>query len=401
MGEIPLDMPRSKPPASDARQALFALGFRPFFLAAGISAAALIALWLVLWRGVVSPADYYGAIGWHSHEMLFGYVVAVAAGFLLTAVRNWTGIQTPSGWLLAGLAALWLAGRLLPWIALVPGVVVAAVDVLFLPALALSLWRPLWTGRNKVNRIFIALMLAMATANVLVHAEHLGLASSTRMAGTDLMLDLMLWLLLIVTGRVVPFFTEKAVPESRPRLFPLVERSGFVLMGTILVLRLVNVPEWVLGVLLLAMASLQAVRLAYWHHPGVWRIPILWVLFTGYLWLVVGFLLQGLASFELYPRTLATHAFTAGAVGVLTLGMMARVTLGHTGRDMRAAKTTVTAFVLLNLSVMTRVFLPAWMPAATLTWIDLSGGLWLAAFVLFVLIHAPMLWKPRVDGRPG
>jgi len=400
MAEIPLDMPR-RPSAPAPKAAPFALGFRPFFLAGGIGAVALLLLWLVIWRGGMTPAAYYGAVAWHSHEMLFGYVAAVVAGFLLTAVRNWTGIQTPSGWPLAGLAGLWLAGRVLPWVPGAPGLLIALTDGLFVPLLAIFLWRPLWGGRAKVNRLFIALLAGMALANLLTHLEYLGLASATRAAGIDLMLDLVLWLLLIVTGRVVPFFTEKAVPGSRPRLLPGLERTGFLLMGGLLLTRLVDAPALLVAALSLIMAAVQAVRLAYWHHPGVWRIPILWVLFAGYLWLVVAFLLQGLAMLNQFPLTLAIHAFTAGGVGVLTLGMMARVTLGHTGRAMQASRLVVASFVLLNLAAFVRVFLPLWLPGATVTWIDLSGGLWLAAFVLFVLVHAPMLWMSRIDGRPG
>lgn len=401
MGEIRLDIPPRLPQASVPKWAPFALGFRPFFLMAGIAAVLQLALWQAMFRGGLEAAPYYPPILWHSHEMLFGYAAAVVAGFLLTAVRNWTGVATPSGARLGFLAALWLGGRVLALIPAMPGWAIAVVDVAFAPMLTVALARPLWLGRNRINRIFIPLLLAMAVANALVHLELLGVTGLTANRGIDLQIDLVLLLLLIVTGRVVPFFTEKAVPQSHPRLVPWVERSGIVLLMVATAFRLWGGAPPVEGVLALALAAVLGWRLKGWHHPGVWRLPILWVLFAGCGWLVVGFALRGFAALGLFPPNLSVHAFTVGVIGVLTLGMMARVSLGHTGRALEVSRGTAAAFVLLNAAAAVRIFLPWLFPEAYGGWIDAAALLWMLSFALFVFAFVPVLLKARVDGRPG
>ncbi len=379
----------------------FALGFRPFFVLAGTGAVALLALWLLLWHRSMVPEAYYGRIGWHSHEMLFGYAAAVVAGFLLTAVRNWTGIDTPSGAPLAGLASVWLAGRLLPWVpGAAPGLL-ALVDLAFLPLVALALARPLWRGANRVNRLFLPLVLAMALANTLVHVEALGWVAGTARRGTDLMLDLVLLLLIWVAGRVLPFFTERAISGAHPVRRVWVERAGFALVIALAVLHLAGLLGAPVAFVSIGLGLVQSLRIAGWHHPRVWQIPILWVLYTGMGWLAAGFLLQGLAALGLFPGTLATHALTAGAIGVTTLGMMARVALGHTGRPLRSKPPVNAAFVLVNLAAAARVLGPWTVPGWYLSWILLAGLFWVLAFGIFSAVYLPILVRPRVDGRPG
>ncbi len=398
MSNIPINDPAS-PTRSGWRP--LGLGFRPFFLLGGYAAPALIAAWLLAWHGTPPRlATYYGPIHWHSHEMLFGYVVAVISGFLLTAVRNWTGQRTASGVPLGLLALLWLAGRLLPWAAAVPDGLQAAVDLAFLPALAWALTGPLWAGTNRVNRLFVPLLLAMAVANGLVHAQALGWTTATAARGLDLMLDLVILLLVFVGGRVMPFFTEKAVHGAKPKQRAWVENLGFALLLLLGLLHLVGAPRWLVGVAFIAAGLVQALRLWGWHHRQIWGIPILWVLYTGYAWLVAGLLLSGLSAFALFPPSLATHALTVGGAGVLTLGMMARVALGHTGRDLQTATAINIAFVLINLAAATRVLGPALWPAAYVGWILLAGLLWILAFALFAWRYTPILLRPRADGRP-
>jgi uncharacterized protein involved in response to NO len=360
-----------------------------------------MALWLWRWETGALAGGYYGAIGWHAHEMLFGYTVAVIAGFLLTAARNWTGQPTATGGALAALAVLWLAGRLAPLVPGLPGPAVAVADLAFLPALGAALAGPLWRGRSRVNRVFVVFIAAMTAADLLVHLDGLGLTTGTAAAGRQLMVDVVLLLILVVGGRVMPFFTERAVAGAAPRSRPLVDRTGFALMGALLLAELMRPGGVAAGGLALALALIQAVRVAGWHHPGVWRIPILWVLYTGYAWLVVGFALRGLAAFGLLPATLALHALTAGGIGVLTLGMMARVALGHTGREMRAPRLVGVGFGLLNLGALFRVAAPLAWPGAYGVWVLTAGGLWIAAFLAFAMVYTPVLVRPRVDGAPG
>jgi uncharacterized protein involved in response to NO len=379
----------------------YALGFRPFFVLAGVSAALLLLLWLAAWRGRFPVGDYYGLVGWHSHEMLFGYAGAVIAGFLLTAVRNWSGIDTLSGGPLAALAGLWLMGRLL---ALLPGpfppLAIALVDLAFLPLLAVALSGPLWKGKQKINRMFLPLLGAMTLANILVHLEALGMAQ-TAARGTGLMLNLIVLLVVIVGGRVIPFFIEMAVSGAKPKSSPRIEQFSFGALLLLILLELLYPENRLLAPLALAVALTQALRLRQWHARGIWSIPILWVLFTGYAWLVLGFVLKGLAAVGFFAPNQVVHALTVGGIGVLTLGMMARVSLGHTGRPMRSSRFINLAFVLLNLAALSRVFGPLVLPSRYGLWIDLSGGLWILSFVIFAFVYIPILIRARADGRPG
>jgi uncharacterized protein involved in response to NO len=399
MAVIPLG---ERPPTPSQAQGLapFALGFRPFFAVAALAAVLLMGLWLAFWSGWLPLPSYYGGIGWHSHEMLFGYTGAVIAGFLLTAVRNWTGIPTPTGIYLALLTLVWLAGRLLSLIPGIPGWLLAMVDLSFIPLLALAIYRPLMGAQNKTNRIFLPLLAGMALANLLVHLQSLNLLT-TAGRGTDLMLNMILILLTLVSGRVLPFFTEKAIAEARPRQHKRREQWVFGLIIAWTLAQLLLPDPWLLSLLAFGVALTQAWRLYDWHHPRVWRIPILWVLYSGLIWLVVGFLLKALALNGIYSPTLALHALTAGAIGILTLGMMARVALGHTGRELKPARLVEGSFLLLNLAVAVRVFAPAIAPVHYAFWIEFSAGLWILCFLIFSYYYLPILLKPRVDGRPG
>ena len=377
----------------------FALGFRPFFLLGGLAALALILVWLATWHGALPAGDYYGRIGWHAHEMLFGYTAAVVAGFLLTAVRNWTGRPTPSGLPLALLAGLWLAGRLAPWLPGIPPMFVAATDLAFLPVLAFSLLPALRGVENRANYLLPVILLCMAVANGMMHLQALGIAQTQRM-GMQFMMDLVLVLLLLIAGRVMPFFIRVAVAGAEPVVRPWVEKGtlAFTLLLILLHLSGATIPA---AVAALVLGILQAIRLAGWYHRGVWRLPILWVLVTGYGWLVLSLLLRGIAEPGSLPLSPAEHAFTAGAIGVMTLGMMARVTLGHTGRPMQPPKAMTAAFVLVNIAALVRVAGPVLWPAGYVFWILLAGTCWIIAYAIFVYYYTPMLLRPRVDGKPG
>lgn len=379
---------------------LLALGFRPFFLGAGALALLAMLVWLVRLWGLLPGDGYLGGTAWHAHEMLFGYVGAVIAGFLLTAARNWTGIDTPTGLRLGALVLLWLVARLGPFLSL-PHALLALLDLAFFPALAWALIPPLWQGKNKVNRAFLALLAAMTLANLLVHAQALGLTAATATRGSRLMLDLTLLTLWLVAGRIMPFFTQSAIPGCKPLTRPWVETGTFILAPAIALINLAWPASPVGGVLLLVLAAVQAVRLAGWHDSRAWQNPMLAVLYAGYLWLILGLALDGLAALGLLPPFPALHALTAGGIGVFTLGMVARVTLGHTGRDMRASRATGLAFLTINLAALTRIFPPLLWPEHYSLWLGISGGLWVLAFALFLGIYGPMLIQPRVDGRPG
>lgn len=403
MAMIRIEEPRSAPPAKGI--APFALGFRPFFLLAGIAAVALIMLWLLIYEGVLPLPDYYHRSwygnSWHAHEMVFGYAVAVVAGFLLTAARNWTDRPTITGTPLMLLALLWLAARLLPFVPGVPFAVVALVDVLFLPLLALALFIPIVRVKQWHNIIFPLLALVMASGNLLFHYELFGLMSGGVRLGLVLGIYVVLLLIVIMAGRVVPFFIERGAAGAKTRRWPLIEKLSIATL-VLLALTELFLPDAVaIAAVAAVAAAVHAIRLAGWCSRAAMRVTLLWVLLLGYGWLVTGLVLLALAApFEL-PRSLAWHAFTVGAIGVLTLGMMARVALGHTGRMMQPHWLMGYAFALLNLAALLRVIIVVLWPGHYELLVVMAGVLWTLGFALFVVIYAPILLRPRVDGRPG
>ncbi len=390
-----------KPKLDYQGAALFALGFRPFFTLAGTGGIALLLLWLGIWSGGIPASGYYDPITWHSHEMLFGYAAAVISGFLLTSVRNWTGINTPQGRPLIYLGLLWLAGRLAPLLAgTIPHAVIAVLDLAFLPAVALAIQPALWQGRQKINRIFVPILLIMGVANLLVHLQALGL-TSTAGKGIDMMLYMVIFLIVIIAGRVMPFFTQAVLPGYQAYRWAWVEASVSVGLGLFILLQLFFPDPMLSAMLAFVVALSQAVRLGGWYDHRIWQLPILWVLYSGYLWLTAGFMLIVIASLGVIPANVAKHALTIGGIGVLTLGMMARVSLGHTGRPIAPPRIITLAFIILNLAAAVRVFGPIFAAGSYNLWIHLSGGLWIIAFLIFCAVYLPMLGRPRVDGKPG
>jgi uncharacterized protein involved in response to NO len=394
-------MPQADPPKTrPSGPSVLALGFRPFFLAAGAAATLSIPVWLALWRGHLAVAPDVGGATWHAHEMLFGYTGAVIAGFLLTAVRNWTGMETPTGTRLAAVALPWLCARIAPWVG-APAVVAVILDMAFFTLLAVALWRPLWTGPNPTNRVFLAILAGMGLAAALVHLGVAGIAPALAARGNRLMLDLVVITLLLVGGRVMPFFTERGLDGAKAVTRIWVERTTFALAITLLFADLLDPHGAPAGLLAIALGLTQLVRLAGWHNRRAWTKPILGVLYSGFSWLILGLVLDGLSAFLPIPPTAALHAITVGGVGVITLGMMARVTLGHTGRAMHAGPPTVAAFALANIAALLRAIAPILLPGAYVHWVFASGICWVLAFSLFLWVYGPMLVSPRADGRPG
>lgn len=390
----------SEPDPRLPRFALFALGFRPFFLAGGLSAVILMVSWLIIQgRGLPLPA-YYGPIGWHGHEMLFGYTMAVVAGFLLTAVSNWTGQPTAKGRWLALLVGLWLAGRLAPLFASQYPLVAALADLAFLPAVGIAVAVPLLRAGQRQHYVIAVIIALLLVANALTHSG-LGLGGEWSTRGLTLGVNTVALLIGLMGGRVIPFFIERAVIGAKRRSWRAVEIGSMAGLALVMVLEFFAPASTALALAATAAALFNGLRLAGWHHRDLWRNPLLWVLFMGYGWLVVGLLLKGVAALGLVAPTTVLHAITVGAIGVLTLGMMPRVSLGHTGREMKAPATIPTAFLLINLAVLVRVFGPIIAPEYHTAWIHSSGTLWEAAFLLFSLRFLSILIRPRVDGRPG
>ncbi|MBN8767710.1 MAG: NnrS family protein [Thiobacillus sp.] len=398
MAKLPIDDPQKRP--SPAGWALFGLGFRPFFLAAGLYAILMMVLWLLVLGGVMTPGELPSLV-WHGHEMVFGFTVAVIAGFLLAAAQNWTGLRTPSGRPLAALFLLWLAGRLGFLIPGLPSGLVALIDLAFLPALAITLAWPILRTKQLHNYPFPILLLALAAANALVHAEALHWTSGTARPGLHLAVYVVIMIITLMGGRVIPYFTDNKL-RTRARRWKTIE--WLVPAATLATLiAAVAAPQSPVTALLAAVAAIaHAIRLAGWYTSKYWSVPLLWVLHTGYAWVPVGFALLALSAggWDAAAGS-ALHAFTAGAIGVLTLGMMARVSLGHTGRPLEPPPIMTLAFVTINLAALARVALPLLFPAAYTRGMDVAGLIWIAAFGLFVAVYGPMLLRPRVDGKPG
>ena len=369
---------------------------------AGIFAVILMALWASAFVTNNPLTTYYGMTGWHSHEMIFGYATAVIAGFLLTAVRNWTEMKTPAGMPLAALSALWLAGRIMPFFPdALPHWSVALVDLLFLPALALSLAIPLLRSRQKRNLFFIPLFGVFTLANLLVHLEVMGWADGFARAGVFLGLDLIILLIVIMGGRVIPFFTARALSGVSLRHWQWVEWSSIASVIAFMLAELFLPASILVGVTAGLAAGSNGLRLIGWYTKKFWSVPLLWVLHLGYAWIVAGFCLKALAAVGLVPPQLTIHAFTVGGIGVLTLGMMARVSLGHTGRPLRVSKAVAFAFILINLAAAARGITPIFFLNGFPQLIALSSGLWILSFAIFLEFYTPILIRPRGDGRPG
>ncbi|MCX7088156.1 MAG: NnrS family protein [Methylococcales bacterium] len=381
---------------------LFALGFRPFFVLAGLSALLLMLIWNAIYTGKIPGSAYFPGYYWHAHEMLMGYSAAVIAGFLLTAVKNWTGLETVTGDKLAGLCLLWLYGRIVPFYAgSFPDSLIALIDFAFLPLLALQLASGIIKAKQPHNLIFIALLAIMALGNALLHSQLLGLTEHTAHYGLRLIVATIIIMILVISGRVLPFFTERGLQGTisiRNQQLDLLAIASAVI---VFCLQLIDISGALLAISAILAAVLNGLRVSGWYVQRIWYVPLLWILYTGYAWIIIGFILIALSAYQLVSGELALHAFTLGGVGLLTLGMMARVALGHTGRSLKASNTIATAFVLLNLAAFVRVLLPAALQNSSAMLIYCATLLWLAAFALFMFVYLPILTQPRIDGQDG
>jgi len=387
------------------RTVLFALGFRPLFLLAGLYAVVGMALWITVIDGLPAQ-NYYGNIGLHSHEMVFGYAAAVISGFLLTAARNWTGFPTLVGSRLAGLCGLWLLGRILPWLPVaLPDWLIALTDLLFLPSVMVALALNLYRGNKPQQLIFVVLLGIISVANLMIHLQILGITAAGAKTGIYLAVYTLILLITLLGGRVIPSFTEGGLLQHgirhRARHYPWIDKLAIYAVILWIVTRLYLSDGPVLALIATVAGLLHLWRLGGWFHPGVLREPLLWILYSAYLWIIAGFLLSAGAALGHYPMSLALHAFTTGSIGLMTLGMMSRVALGHSGRALLTAWPMNMAFALLNLAVFFRVLPALFLPERYPLWLNLSGGLWLLAFALFVWVYLPILTRPRVDGKPG
>jgi uncharacterized protein involved in response to NO len=385
---------------------LFAYGFRPFFLAVGSSALVLVPMWVANYSFRWPLGTDWPPASWHAHEMLFGFTCAAIAGFMLTAVPSWTAQKGFGGAPLVVMSGVWLLGRLtIASSARWPFLLVAAVDLAFLPVLATFLARPLLRERNR-NTPLLLVLLVLWLCNA---CFHLGLFRGDASLSRQALLtgvDFVLILVTVIGGRITPSFTTSALRQRGVNGVVRASRgltsATVALMVAVAVIDLVRPGGAAAGWVALAAALAQLARLVQWQGHRTLQDPIVWILHLAYAWLPVGLGLKALALLAgVAAASFWLHALTIGAIATMILGVMTRVALGHTGRPLRVHRLVTVAYLLLSAAVLARVF-GAWLPSFGYpALIALTGALWTTAFALFLWIYAPILVSPRADGKPG
>ncbi len=382
--------------------AVLAYGFRPFFLLAGFHAAIAIPLWIAVLHGFELPRALLPAPVWHVHEMLYGFVVAAMAGFLLTAVPSWTNQRGYAGAPLVLLVALWLAGRLAMTLPLgLSPLWAGLIDLAFLPVLALTILPALLRSGNRRNLVFIGLLAVLFASNLHFHLN--GAAANDPLY---LGLNAMLFLVSLLGGRIVPAFTSAGLKqlgiETRIRRYQPLDRAALVAVVGVLIVDLVFPASVYAAVMAAVAAVLLAAQLSRWQGHRTLPIPIVWVLHVAYAWLPICLALKAAVLFAVpIPASSWLHALTVGAMATMIIAVMSRATLGHTGRALVAPRPVVVGYVLLTIAALSRVFGPMLMPSAGSLWLVLAALLWCLAFLLYLVVYAPILCRPRIDGRPG
>ncbi|GLX79385.1 heme transporter CcmB [Thalassotalea insulae] len=386
---------------------LLRLGFRPFFLLGAVFAIVAIMLWLAILQGKLTFTPLGGGYWWHLHEMIFGFAGAIIAGFLLTAVQNWTGIRGIQNTSLLFLVLLWLTARvslLMP--TLLGHTATMLVDLSFFPAVALFLGRPIIAIKQYRNLFFVPLLILLTVIN---SQMYWALTDST-MVSSQLSgyagVMVITFLMSVMVGRVGPMFTANGTQTPKVETLPWLEKitNGSIALIAFYLLAHPLIPTQfsVLGALMLVAGILQLNRIVRWRPWITIKVPLLWSLHLSVICIALGMLLIALSYFsENFASNHSWHLLTIGGMGGLILAMISRVSLGHTGRMLQPPKTMSLAFSLIFIAALVRAILPSLMPASTMMFYHASAGLWYISFGLFVYHYAPMLVSARKDGRPG
>lgn len=386
--------------------AFLSAGFRPFFLFAAFWAAVAIPIWLAVFAGEYQLPSQLSPVVWHVHEMIFGYGAAVVAGFLLTAIPNWTGRMPLQGGPLALLLALWLAGRFAVMFSAALGPQsVAALDLAFPAVFATVIAREIIAGGNWRNLPMLAALVLLLTGNLLVHLDALGIAPTADI-GNRIGVATLLMLISLVGGRIIPSFTRNWLTKERPRIsapatFGAIDRTALAIVALTLAVWAYQ-PNLAVAPWLELLAGLAvSLRLARWRGHATMREPLVTILHIGYGWLALGFLLLAANHFvPILPPTAALHAFTVGAIGTMTLAVMTRASLGHSGRPLTAGLGTATIYGLITIAAVVRLIAPL-DAAHYILLLAVAGAAWSGAFGLFVLLYAKALAQPRTRDGVG
>lgn len=383
--------------------ALFNLGFRPFFLGGTVFALVSIAVWLGHINQFFSREITQVTLSqWHAHEMLYGYTMAIIAGFLLTAVKNWTGLQTWRSWPLATLFGFWLAARALQLMPANLMQVAAVFDLLFNLGLLVAVLGPIVRAKLWAQLALVVKIFVLTIGNLLFYLQIYGVLAQGAFYSQTIALVLTLSMIFMIGRRVVPFFIERGVGYSVQLKQNKWVDISIMLLFVVWLLSLLVSQEQISAVICGMIFILNSARLAGWHTKGIWQKSLLWSLYLA-LWLInLGFLFSATQLFFAIPPSWILHLFTIGGIGLITLGMMSRVSLGHTGRNIHAPPSLARwFFALLIVSLIFRFFLPIFDATHYLWWLNISGICWALAFALFVFAYATILIKPRVDGLDG
>jgi uncharacterized protein involved in response to NO len=379
---------------------LWSRGFRPFFIGAAAFAILAMAAWLLVYRGLWAPQlDGLTLFQWHAHEMVYGYAMAVIAGFLLTAAWNWTGRPTADGAGLAVLFAFWLAARaamlagsgLLAW--------AAAADLLFILGLAIAVGRPVLAVRQKRQAPVLALLALLTLGNTLFYLGVAGHVADGARIGVYLGLYLVLGMVLFMGRRVIPFFTSRGVGYEVEMKNDRWNDIASSVLFPLYLLSEVFQPGHAAGAALAGLLFvLNSFRVHGWYTLGIWHKPLLWSLFGAFVMINLGFLMHALTLVTAIAPYLHLHAFAVGGIGIVTVSMMARVTLGHTGRNVHEAPpVTLALLALMALTTVLRILMPMTGIGSYANWVTAAGISWIAGFGLFFLVFAPMLMRERAD----
>jgi uncharacterized protein involved in response to NO len=386
---------------------LLRLGFRPFFLSGAIFSVFTITLWLLMYKGAIDLSPLGGGYWWHIHEMIFGFGGAIIAGFLLTAVQNWTGVRGAQGKTLLALFLLWLAGRVFLILPELLGATLSSlIDLLFLPTVAYVLAKPIIAIKQYRNLFFVPLLALFTIANVEMHlAIHYPATFNSIYSGYAGVM-LVTFLMSVMAGRVVPMFTSNGTKTAKVIQLAWLDKAAngslAIAMFSLLLQPIVGFSALFFGILLIIASLFQTMRWLRWRPWITLQLPLLWSIHGAVKFICFGLFVLG-ASYLIpeVPSNHVWHLLTVGGIGGLILAMISRVSLGHTGRPLTPPKSMTIAYVLISLAALVRAFGPWAVPEKTLLFIDISGGFWIMAFVIFIIGYGPMLINARKDGRPG
>ncbi|KAB1179138.1 NnrS family protein [Photobacterium damselae subsp. damselae] len=385
---------------------IFRLAFRPFFLSAALFSAVAMVVWAMFWSGSshVTGLMYGQPIWWHAHEMMIGFTGAIIIGFLLTAVQTWTGVPGIRSTKLAIVFTLWLIAR----IGLLfgqPSYIWMFIDLSWIPLAAYFLLKPILLRRQWNNLFFAPLLLLLTALNVQLHLIAMGLVENSLRQTSFVALVVIAIIVLVVGGRVIPFFTWRGTQTEQITRVKWIEYAALIPVWLLLIATFLPLPSnynWIVANLLMVTAVTNMIRFVRWRTLSTLKVPLLWCLHLAYLCMILGLFAIGLSMVShVVSYSIALHLMTVGGIGGMILSMMARVSLGHTGRSLQVGCWVQIAFVCLLLSTLVRSVLIWVYPSLTINGYVFSAILWAIAFSIFTIVYYPILTKPRVDGRPG